>query len=133
MLGKKGRSATRDRHVGLLREWQRDLDQKDVDLVLAKIDETPALGMIVRHRVRDQTVDFVRRWAGHCRRPGDVLTSAAAVQLVERREVFLKGRAGTSRILSEKARARWGGESGSALDFRWPVVRRCLNDLATAP
>ena len=124
-----GSQETRDRHAGLLREWQRNLDLRDVDLVLARIGELPELGQIVRHRVRGETTEFVRTWAEHCRATGDLLTRVAAVQLVERREVLLKGRSGTSRILSKEARRRWNGDSGGALDFRWRVVRRCLNDL----
>ncbi|TFI58626.1 hypothetical protein E2493_09410 [Sphingomonas parva] len=129
-LAKKGSSEVRDRHVALLRDWRGDMDIADVELVLARLDEIPPLGLLVRHRIRPETVAFVRNWAVQCHSPGDLLKRRAAVELVERREVFLKGAAGTSRILSEKARARWGGESGGALDYRWRVVRRCLNDLA---
>lgn len=125
-----GRQETRDRHAGLLREWLRKLDSRDVDLVLERIGELPELGQIVRHRVRGETTAFVREWAEHCRGAGDLLSRVSAIQMVERREVLLKGRAGTSRILSKQARRRWNGESGGALEFRWPVVRKCLNDLA---
>jgi hypothetical protein len=62
-----------------------------------------------------------------------LLSDPRAAALVGDREVFLKGASGTSRITSRKARARWRGESGSTLDYRWHVARRCLNDLAAAP
>jgi hypothetical protein len=54
------------------------------------------------------------------------------VALVSQREIGLKRGNGTSRILFRKARDRWRGQSGGALDYRWPVVRRYLNDLAAA-
>jgi hypothetical protein len=89
--------------------------------------------VITRHSVDPHAVLFVRRWADRCRAPATLLADERAAALVGTREVFLKGAAGTSRIKSRKARARWRGESGSALDYRWRVARSCLNDLATAP
>src|SRR3546814_19558884 len=93
----------------------------------------PVLGAITRHSVDPRTVLFVRRWAERCRTSDKLLGDHTAVQLVSDREVLLKGKSGTSRIGSRKARARWRGESGRALDYRWHVARRCLHDLAAGP
>ncbi len=123
----------RDRHVAAFVTWRDRLAPADVDLVARRIDELPALGAITRHSVDPHAVVFVRRWADRCRTPETLLTDEKAGSLVGDREVFLKGASGTSRIKSRKARARWRGESGSPLDYRWPVARGCLNDLAAAP
>lgn len=133
MLTDGGKLDVRDRHIAAFVKWQDQLWPADVDLVRRRIDELPALGKITRHSVDPYTVLFVRRWADRCRNSQTLLTDREAAALVSDREVFLKGSSGTSRIKSRKARARWRGESGSALDYRWPVARRCLNDLAATP
>lgn len=122
----------RDHHVAAFVKWRDRLAPADVDLIIRRISELPVLGAITRHSVDPRSVMFVRRWAERCQTPETLLTDEKAIALVSDREVFLKGAAGTSRIRSRKARARWRGESGSALDYRWHVARGCLNDLAAA-
>lgn len=123
----------RDRHFAAFVNWRDQLAPADVDLVARRIGELPTLGAITRHIVDPYSVLFVKRWTDYCRFPEALLTDQKAVALVADREVFLKGSSGTSRIRSRKARARWRGESGSTLDYRWHVARSCLNDLAAAP
>lgn len=122
----------RDRHRAAFAEWHNALAPADVDLLARRIEEIPSLGAITRHAVDAHSISFVRRWVSFCQTPDLLQTDPRAAALVSEREVFLKGAAGTSRIRSRKARARWRGESGSTLDYRWGVARGCLNDLATA-
>jgi hypothetical protein len=131
MLSDGGKLGVRDRHVSDFGKWKDQLAPADTDLVIRRIDELPALGMITRHSVDPFTVLFVRHWAELCQTPETLLTDGRAAKLVSDREVFLKGASGTSRIKSRKARARWRGDSGSVLDYRWGVARRYLNDLVT--
>jgi Family of unknown function (DUF6361) len=133
MLADGGKLDVRDRHVADFVKWRDQLAPADVDLVTRRIGDLPALGTITRHSVDPHATLFVRRWADRCRVPETLLTDEKVAALVGDREVFLKGASGTSRIKSRKARARWRGDSGSAIDYRWPVARRYLNDLATAP
>ena len=133
MLADGGKLDVRDRHVAEFVKWRDRLAPADVDLVTRRIGELPALGTITRHSVDPHAVLFVLRWSCRCRAPETLLTDETVAALVGDREVFLKGASGTSRIKSRKVRAGWRGESGSALDYRWQVARRCLNDLATAP
>lgn len=130
MLPEGGTLDLRDRHVAAFAKWRDQLAPADVDLVIRRIDELPALGALTRHSVDPHTIMFVRRWAERCRDPDTLLSDPRAAALVGDREASLKSASGTSRITSSKARARWRGESGSALDYRWHVARGCLNDLA---
>jgi uncharacterized protein DUF6361 len=123
----------RNQHIAAFVKWRDRLAPADVDLVTRRIGELPTLGAITRHSVDLHSVLFVRRWVDRCRVPETLLTDEKALAIVGDREVFLKGASGTSRIRSRKARARWRGESGSTLDYRWQVARGCLNDLAAAP
>ncbi len=132
MLPEGGKLDVRDGHVAAFTAWRDRLSPADVDLVIRRIGELPALGAITRHSVDPHAILFVRRWAERCLSPDTLLSDPRAAALVGDREVFLKGGSGTSRIASRKARARWRGESGSALDYRWHVARGCLNDLAAA-
>ncbi len=88
-------------------------------------------GSMTRHRIDEKAIAFVTRWTRYCQEPSKILGDAAANRLVSDREAFLKAAGGTSRIRSKKARERWGGESGGAMDYRWFTARSCLNDLAT--
>lgn len=130
MLPEGGKLDVHERHVAALATWRDRLSPADVDLVIRRIGELPTLGAITRHSVDPHAILFVRRWAERCRTPDTLLSDPRAAAFVGEREAFLKGASGTSRITSRKARARWRGESGSALDYRWHVARRCLNDLA---
>ena len=132
MVPEGGDARIRDGHARALAEWRAALPVADVDLVLARIDELPALGSLARHSIDASAIEFARQWATLCLGSEDLASSKSAIAAVSEREIHLKRHNGTSRILFRKARDRWRGQSGGALDYRWPVVRRYLNDLAIA-
>jgi hypothetical protein len=131
--GEGGDERIFDAHVKKLRIWRASLGRADVRLVEERLDDLPELGLISRHRIEGTSMLFVRSWCRELGRAGDLLKVKSAVDLVANREQMLKVAAGTSRIASRAARSRWRGESGGPLDYRWSVVRSCLNDLAAAP
>ena len=132
MIPEGGDARVRDTHARALAVWRAALPVADVDLVLARIDELPSLGILARHSVDDSAINFARQWATICLGTEDLANSRDAISTVGEREIHLKRHNGTSRILFRNARDRWRGQSGGALDYRWPVVRRYLNDLAGA-
>lgn len=132
MVGDGGDHRIRDRHARALAEWRNILPISEAELVLARLADLPELGALARHSVDGPLIAFVREWAELCLRGGNLAQSRRAVDAVSDREIYLKRANGTSRILFRKARDRWRGQSGGALDYRWPVIRRYLNDLAAA-
>jgi hypothetical protein len=132
MIPEGGDARIRDGHARALAEWRAALPVANVNLVLARIDDLPALGSLARHSVDPSAIAFARQWATLCLETEDLASSKGAVAVVGEREIHLKRHNGTSRILFRKARDRWRGQSGGALDYRWPVVRRHLNDLSGA-
>jgi len=126
-------SETLERHLHSLAEWTDELLPADVDLVRRRLPEFPEFGRLTRHRIDPKTITFVERWLDCCTAADQLANSVSANRLVSDREIYLKKDSGTSRIASKKARARWGGESGGMMDFRWAIAKRCLNDLAAAP
>lgn len=122
-----------ERHLRSLTEWTGELSPADVDIVRQRLVEFHEFGRLTRHRIDPRAIAFVERWTDCCATPHRLADSVVASRIVCDREIFLKKGAGTSRIVSKKARARWGGESGGIMDFRWAIAKRCLNDLAAAP
>lgn len=125
-------SETLERHLRSLADWTNELSQADVDLVRRRLSEFPEFGRLTRHRIDPKTIAFVERWTDCCTAAHGLADDVSASRIVCDREIYLKKDAGTSRIASKKARARWGGESGGMMDFRWAIAKRCLNDLAAA-
>ena len=84
------------------------------------------------HRIREPARRFVTRWRELAMEHGaGVADSEAARELVRSREIQLKR--ATSRFCNRTALDAWGGSSGAGrLDFRWPVVRRHIQDIANA-
>ncbi|MCY4187335.1 MAG: DUF6361 family protein [Bryobacterales bacterium] len=84
------------------------------------------------HRIREPAKQFVARWRALAMEHGEnIADSKAARELVRSREVQLKGN--SSRFQNTVARDNWGGSSGAGrLDFRWPVARRHIRDVADA-
>ena len=126
-------SETLERHLRSLADWTNELSSADVDLVRRRLPEFPEFGRLTRHRIDPKTIAFVERWTDCCTAALGLADDVAASRIVCDREIYLKKDSGTSRIASKKARARWGGESGGMMDFRWAIAKRCLNDLAVAP
>ena len=59
----------------------------------------------------------------------ELADSRSARTLVEAREYYQKRN--QARLRNDRLMSQWGGASGSdRLNFRWPVVRRLLNDIA---
>lgn len=118
-------------HEASFRDWSKGIGEADIDLLKNRLPNFPALGSLTRHRIDDRTISFVQSWTDHARHGDKLLSSQEARTLVSRRETFLKGSSGTSRIKYAKQRERWNGNSGSQiLDFRWHTARSYLNDLA---
>lgn len=113
-----------------LQDWANTLRPADVDLVVDHINEVVRLGLATRHTIRPETLTFVKAWAALCRAGPDLPASREAADLVSKREVALKGRAGTSRIRLASARSRWKGGGTHRLDYRWGTAHQFLNDLA---
>ena len=84
------------------------------------------------HRIRRGACRFVEDWRQLAVRYGrDIVEHPDAHRLVVNREQVLKG--GKSRFKNDSALDRWQGSSGAArLNFRWPVVKRHIWDIARA-
>jgi hypothetical protein len=132
LVGREDAAQILDDHLSSFGTWADTLSPADVDLLTRRISELSLFGSMTRHRIDEKAIAFVTRWTRYCQEPSKILSDAAANRLVVDREVFLKSAAGTSRIRSKKARERWGGESGGAMDYRWFTARSCLNDLAAS-
>jgi len=122
-----------DGHDASFRAWSEGLQSRDVELVISEIDQVVRLGVLTRHTIGPETLAFVKGWAALCQDASALPTSQAAEALVSAREVALKAGAGTSRIRSRPARARWQGGEAQRLDYRWGTAHRFLNDLAGVP
>jgi len=101
---------------GALDSWDRH------DLWAFLLDRNP--------RLRPATRAFVDNWVdGIARNPADVADSEIPRELIRTREWQLKGT--RSRLKNRAALDNWNGGSGLArLDYRWPVARRLLRDIA---
>lgn len=84
------------------------------------------------HRIRRGAREFVESWRQLAVRYGrDILGQSDAHRLVMNREQVLKGR--NSRFKNSSALDRWHGRAGAArLNFRWPVVKSHIWDIARA-
>lgn len=84
-------------------------------------------------RVSSRARSFIRSWIDLVTTTNSLTSmadSSAARQLVENREIQLKG--GLARVRSERARELWSGAAGaSQLDLRWSSARRIIADILT--
>lgn len=125
----------RERHDWLeeyrtrLTEWQTELDYCGL-----RAWDLSAFWSATRHEAHSQTGAlrrFVQDWLAESLEPGDMANRKSARRLVEARERALKG--AQSRFRNKSARDRWGGASGAfRLNFRWPIARSHLRDIAHA-
>lgn len=82
-------------------------------------------------RLRLQTRHFVDEWLTTITRDPHVEHSLAAAQLIQSRELRLKG--SRARLTHQSALDRWNGGSGLVrLDYRWGTTQRHLQDLYAA-
>jgi hypothetical protein len=81
------------------------------------------------HGITPLTREFVAEWVAIAGRGSfEAVTAGPAQQLVQRREMRLKG--AQSRFRSLKALQRWGGAAGVSLNtYRWGTARQFLVDL----
>ncbi|QDU96259.1 DUF6361 family protein [Lignipirellula cremea] len=84
-------------------------------------------------RVSSRARSFIQTWIDLATTALDlnaIADSKAARQLVENREVQLKG--GLARVRSKRARELWKGAAGAAqMDLRWSSARRIVSDILT--
>jgi hypothetical protein len=118
-----------ERYRMRLSDWQAGLDHGAL-----RAWDLSAFWNAARHEAHSQTPAlrrFVQDWVVEALAPGDLADRESARRLVEARERALKG--AQSRFRNKSARDRWGGASGAfRLNFRWPVARSHLRDLAHA-
>jgi hypothetical protein len=110
--------------------WAANLPLKEIGSW--KLKRLWELTMGHGHAITPQTRFFIEQWVGHAlRSPGNLLSKAEALELIERREIRLKGP--RSRFKNQKALEQWGGASGvSRFNYRWPNVKSLLFDLRQA-
>lgn len=81
-------------------------------------------------RFTPATRDFLATWFDAARSPHAVPDHAPLRRVIAHRESSIKGARARLRPGNQRALDAWGGESGTArLQFRWPIVRRHLQDL----
>lgn len=119
-----------DRYRGELKQWASEVQASELDILGPGLREILPIASRLRHSIDTSTVVFADRWIQYARDPHRLPANGRAHELIIAREKALKGSLGTSRFLNAAARERWGYQSGGRLDYRWPVVRSYLNDLA---
>ncbi len=121
-------------HDDLVAEHEASFDKWTATLPLEEIRAWSVgrlweLTMDHGHTITPQTRSFVQHWIELTRKaPKDLLFNAEALNLIQRREMKLKG--ARSRFKNQRALEQWGGYSGvGRLVYRWPNVKMLLNDL----
>ncbi|MCY3896250.1 MAG: DUF6361 family protein [Chloroflexi bacterium] len=117
----------RDQYKSWLDEWRQDFRA-----INARAWDLNGLWGLVAAQGRPAalpTRSFICEWVGLAResggRPAD---DGKARELIRRREHVQKR--GQARLVNDRLMRQWGGASGSGrLNFRWPVVRRILNEI----
>ena len=121
------RTELADEHKERIKQWETGLDMEAVSrwLLTDFWKSTENSG----HTIKLRTKDFVKKWVNFVKRnPKDLDRNSDARRLVKIRETQLKK--GRSRFENARAREQWGGHAGDRpMTFRWPTVRRFLDDL----
>ena len=129
-LGITGHANLRDDFTDRLDEWCRESEASD--LGDWSLDRLWALAAEQGRPVSVRTRSFVSAWLDLARRrwSGPALAGdSGARELVARRELVQKG--SQARLRNDRLMRQWGGASGTArLNFRWPFIRRLLEDIA---
>ncbi|MCY3748054.1 MAG: DUF6361 family protein [Chloroflexi bacterium] len=127
-LGLSRYDGSRDRYITRLDEWQKDFQETNAGAW--DLNRLWALVAVQGRPAALTTRSFVSEWvdlarAGTGTRLAD---DGDARELIRRRERQQKR--GQARLINERLMRQWGGASGSdRLNFRWPVVRRILNEI----
>ena len=123
------------RHEGRRDEYRSGLDawQEDFQEINAGAWDLKGLWALIAAQGRPAalpTRSFVYEWIDLARASGGRLTDDdKARELIRNRERVQKR--GQARLVNDRLMRQWGGASGSGrLNFRWPVVRRILNEIA---
>ncbi len=121
-----GNDEVREEYASYLEDWLGQLDQQRVFDGWDRADFWSRL-LRLNPRIRPGTRRFLEAWwdlAESGQHEGD-----AARHLVTSRELQLKG--ARARLTYPDARSTWGiGAGTGALDYRWTIARRHLNDIA---
>ena len=130
-LDLSGYEGYRDGYVADLDQWEREVASSD----LARWDTGALWALVGEHggSVTLRTRAFVEQWLELTRgRLRDKLADhGPARELVAQRELLQKG--SQARLKNDRLMRQWGGVAGySRLNFRWPVARRLLGDIADA-
>lgn len=118
---------SRDQYKSRLDEWQEDFQE-----INAGAWDLNGLWALVAAQGRPAalpTRSFVSEWVDLARiSGGQVADNVEARELIRNRERVQKR--GQARLINDRLMGQWGGASGSGrLNFRWPVVRRILNEI----
>lgn len=127
-LGLAGHDGRRDRYTTRLDEWQEDFQA--INPGAWDLNGLWGLVAVQGRPAALATRSFVCEWvelarAGTGTRLAD---DSNARRLIRQREHVQKR--GQARLSNDRLMRQWGGASGSdRLSFRWPVVRRILNEI----
>lgn len=120
---------TRRRYLRELKEWERDLDRRE--LRQWDLERFWADAAHPNHFVSWRTREFVGQWRALVLNSRSPSKDEHCRDLVRHREEYLKGP--RSRFRNKQALDSWRGSSGvHRLDFRWHVVQRYLLELHRA-
>ena len=129
-LGLTEHESRRDDFTDRLDEWCSESEASD--LGDWNLDRLWALAAEQGRPVSVRTRSFVSAWLDLARRgwSGPALAGdGEARELVSSRELHQKG--SQARLRNDRLMRQWGGASGTArLNFRWPFIKRLLEDIA---
>ena len=126
-LGLARHEGLQDQYKNRLHEWQ-----KEFQAINPGAWELNGLWALVAAQGRPAALPtraFVSEWVDLARESGgQVADDGKARELIQNRERVQKR--GQARLINKRLMEQWGGASGSGrLNFRWPVVRRILNEI----
>lgn len=125
------RKAERDtlsaEHSERLANWSREIDLQELENW--KLDDLWEVTFDKGHVITARTRKFVEAWVERLiATRSNVDGDRAAAQLIQRREVALKG--GRARFVNRRALDQYGGSAGLVrLQYRWDRARTLLRDL----
>ena len=134
LLAERAAEMSISRHEGRRDQYRRRLDawQQDFQAINAGAWDMNGLWALVAAQGRPAappTRAFVSEWVDLARASdGQLVDDVEARELIRNRERVQKR--GQARLINKRLIKQWGGASGSGrLNFRWPVVRRILNEI----
>ncbi len=134
LLAERAEEMGLSRHAGLRDQYKSQLEkwQEDFQGINAGAWDLNGLWALIAAQGRPAappTRSFVSEWVDLARASGGRLADDdKARELIRNRERVQKR--GQARLINERLMRQWGGASGSGrLNFRWPVVRRILNEI----